>query len=464
MKEGYIKQDDRKKILLLTDDIRVHSGVAQMGREIVLNTSHRYNWCQLAGSIQHPDKGQVADISESINKEMGLEDSYCKLYPVDGYGTPDILREIIKKEKVDALFLITDPRYFQWLFNMEEEIRVDIPIAYLNIWDDLPAPQYNEEFYESCDALFGISKQTKFINEIVLGEKANDKIIRYIPHGLDANKFYPLTDNPLPKEKDFTLFFNSRNIRRKAIPDTIAAWKLFVDGLNNNQKQNVEFIIHSDPISQHGTDLPAVIEYIMGEDDTTVKLSTQKVPHQVLNQMYNNADCVIQVSSAEGWGLALTEALLTGTPIIANTTGGMQDQMRFEERGKWYTNNVDLPSNQFGTLKKHGKWALPVFPQAMSIVGSPVTPYIYDSRCDFRDVAERIDEVYRMSSEERQERGKAGMEWALGNEAGFTAEYMGKRVIEGMDSTFENFTPRRRFTFHKDTDFKTRVLNHKLVY
>ena len=67
--------------------------------------------------------------------------------------------------------------------------------------------------------------------------------------------------------------------------------------------------------------------------------------------------------------------------------------MRFEERGKWYTNNVDLPSNQFGTLKKHGKWALPVFPQAMSIVGSPVTPYIYDSRCDFRDVAERIDEV-----------------------------------------------------------------------
>ena len=464
MKEGYIQKSDRKKILLLTDDIRVHSGVAQMGREIVFNTSHHYNWVQIAGSVKHPDKGQIQDFSKDVNEAAGIEDASCVLYPVDGYGTPDILREVITREKPDAIFLITDPRYFDWLFNMEEEIRAEIPIAYLNIWDDLPAPQYNEEFYESCDALFGISKQTKLINEIVLGEKANDKIIRYIPHGLDTNKFYPLTDNPLPKEKEFTLFFNSRNIRRKSIPDTIAAWKLFVDGLNNNQKQNVEFIIHSDAVSQHGTDLPAVINYIMGEDAYTIKLSSKKVHHEILNQMYNNADCVIQISSAEGWGLALTEALLTGTPIIANTTGGMQDQMRFEERGKWYTNNVNLPSNQFGTLKKHGEWAFPVYPQAMSIVGSPRTPYIYDSRCDFRDVAARIDEVYRMSSEERQERGKAGMEWALSDEAGFTAKHMGERVIEGMNNTFENFTPRPKFTFHKDKDYKSPVMNHKLVY
>ena len=58
MKEGYIKKEDRKKILLLTDDIRVHSGVAQIGREVVTNTAHRYNWVQLAGAIKHPDTGE----------------------------------------------------------------------------------------------------------------------------------------------------------------------------------------------------------------------------------------------------------------------------------------------------------------------------------------------------------------------------------------------------------------------
>ena len=55
-----------------------------------------------------------------------------------------------------------------------------------------------------------------------------------------------------------------------------------------------------------------------------------------MSYLYNYADVYILLSSAEGWGLALTESLLTGTPIIANVTGGMQDQMRFEdENGDW---------------------------------------------------------------------------------------------------------------------------------
>jgi len=112
MKEGYIKQKDRKNILLLTDDIRVHSGVAQVGREIVMNTAHRYNWVQLAGAIKHPDKGQLQDLSEDTNRLMGLTDSKVVLYPCDGYGEARLLKEVIKRENIDALFIITDPRYF----------------------------------------------------------------------------------------------------------------------------------------------------------------------------------------------------------------------------------------------------------------------------------------------------------------------------------------------------------------
>ena len=64
---------------------------------------------------------------------------------------------------------------------MEGEIRKQIPIVYLNIWDDYPAPRYNESFYESCDLLMGISKQTVNINKIVLGDKVKDKMIEYVP-------------------------------------------------------------------------------------------------------------------------------------------------------------------------------------------------------------------------------------------------------------------------------------------
>ena len=44
-----------------------------------------------------------------------------------------------------------------------------------------------------------------------------------------------------------------------------------------------------------------------------------------LNWLYNIADVQMLLTSNEGWGLTLTEAILSGTPIIANVTGGMQD-------------------------------------------------------------------------------------------------------------------------------------------
>ena len=70
-----------------------------------------------------------------------------------------------------------------------------IPITYLNIWDDYPAPMYNLPFYEACDLLMGISKQTVNINKLVLGDKANNKVIRYVPHGLNSDIFKPLDKN-----------------------------------------------------------------------------------------------------------------------------------------------------------------------------------------------------------------------------------------------------------------------------
>jgi hypothetical protein len=160
MKEGYIPREERKKILLLGDDIRVHSGVAQVAREFVLNSCHRYNFACIGGAVKHPDKGKRFDMSEPIKSESGVEDPYVFLYPTDGYGDIITLRSIIDIEKPDALFFITDPRYYKWLFESENEFRTKIPFIYLNIWDDVPAPVYNRDFYESCDALLGISKQT----------------------------------------------------------------------------------------------------------------------------------------------------------------------------------------------------------------------------------------------------------------------------------------------------------------
>jgi glycosyltransferase involved in cell wall biosynthesis len=476
MIEGYIPQEQRKKILLLTDDIRLPSGVGNIGKELVLNTAHKYNWLNLGAAINHPDKGKRFDLSPEVSKLKGINDPYVHVLPNDGYGDPQLLRTIIKHEKIDAIFLITDPRYFNWLFQIENEIRKKVPIIYLNIWDDYPAPMYNKAFYESCDALLGISKQTVNINKLVLGKKAEGKVIDYVPHGMNKEMFYPLDETDKgyqefkkgifrDKEFDFVLFFNSRNIRRKSIPDTLLAWKYFIDQLPKEKADKCLFLLHTELVSDAGTDLLAVSHYLFGKDYKNVIFSTSKTTVEQLNYMYNMADAQILLTSNEGWGLSLTEAMLAGTPIIANVTGGMQDQMRFEfEDGTWIDFDADFPSNHTGKYRKHGKWAFPVYPTNRSLVGSPPTPYIWDDRCNPEDATEQIMKLYNMSREERKALGKAGHDWATSEEAGFTAEIMGQRIINNIDKVFETFTPRERYEFINVNEVEEDKLPHKLLY
>ena len=477
MKKGYIPKDQRKKILLMCDDIRTHSGIGTIAKEIVIHTAHHFNYVNVGAAIQHPEAGKRLDLSESTNQEAGIDDASVVIYPSNGYGSPDLVRQMIATEKPDAIFIITDPRYWTWLFQMEAEIRKKIPIVYLNIWDDYPAPRYNESFYESCDLLMGISKQTVNINKIVLGEKAKDRIIEYVPHGLNHNKFTPLEKNNPElvefkknlfkgKEFDFVVHFNSRNIRRKQVPDTIWAFTQFVDKLPLEKAKKCALVLHTQAVDNNGTDLPAVIDMLCGDDERyNVIIHQDKLDDKGMNLLYNSTDVQIQLTSNEGWGLSLTEAMLVGNPIIANVTGGMQDQMRFEiKNGTWIEFDELFPSNHRGTYKKCGPWAFPVFPTSISIVGSPPTPYIFDDRCEASDAANQLMKVYKLDPERRKAIGLMGREWAIGKEAGFTSERQGERVIENIEKLFETWKPRAKYELIKSTPLKKKVAQHNLVY
>ena len=478
----HLPPNERKKILLICDDIRVHSGVATVAKEIVIHTAHHFNWVNVGGAIKHPEKGKRLDLSADTRKVSGVEDANVFMYCVDGYGTSQEIHNIINMEKPDAVMLFTDPRYFMHIFNMEDQIRKICPIAYLNIWDDYPAPKYNQPFYEACDLLMGISKQTVNINKLVLEDCDNEnRVFKYIPHGLDHTHYFPITEGHEQykaftkfrdenvfknKEVDFCMFFNSRNIRRKAIPDTMMAFRVFLDSLPLEKALKCRFVLHTEITTDHGTDLMAVKEYLFDEKyNDCIIFSTNKLDRTHLNYLYNLGDIQVLCTSNEGWGLTLTDAMLSGTPIIANTTGGMQDQMRFvDENGKWFTPSADVPSNHRGTYKEHGEWAFPVYPTSRSIQGSPMTPYIYDDRASFEDITKRIEEAYNLDKSELKAKGLKGREWCLSDEAGFTAQKQGERVIDAFDELFETWKPRADFELINATEQKGKYLNHKIIY
>ena len=73
-------------------------------------------------------------------------------------------------------------------------------------------------------------------------------------------------------------------------------------------------------------------------------------------------------------------------------------------------------------------------------------------------------EVYNLSEEERTALGMEGREWALSEEAGFTAQEMGKRVIEGVNELFNTWEPREYYEFINTNEVSLPTVPHKLLY
>ena len=453
----------KKKILLLSDDLRMSSGVGTVSKEFVIGTMNHYDWAQIGGAIKHPDAGKVVDMKDALKEDFGIDDGYLRIYPSNGYGNPEMLRSVLRLEKPDAIMIYTDPRFWMWLYQMEREVRSEIPIFYYNIWDDLPYPMWNQPFYESCDLLMNISKQTvNIVKNVRQNKPVEDWQCTYVPHGINSDDFKPIdeTDAKFVQFRDelsqgneysFIVYFNNRNIRRKNPGDVLLAFKTFTDKLPEEEREKCALVMHTHPVDDNGTDLPAVAEALM--PDLNVIFSGAKLETDQMNYLYNIADITINIASNEGFGLGTAESLMAGTPIILNVTGGMQDQCGFRYKGKILTAKDYEWVHSLHERKKWkdnddltwGEWVKPVWPACRSLQGSVPTPYIFDDRSDYEEVADQIHEWYKVPKEERDERALKGREYMMRDDTYLSSKGMCDRFIEDMDTAFEKWTPRNNF-------------------
>jgi len=475
----------RPKILLLSDDMFTTSGIATMSRTFVYGTVDRFNWVQLAAAIKHSSHGKIIDVSEQVAKETGVSDASVKLYPNNGYGDPNMLRQLIELEKPDAIVHFTDPRYWGWLYQMEHELhnKYKIPIVYYAIWDNFPYPLWNKGAYGSCDLIMGISKQSHLIHNKVLeyaGIKTYDLtagddpenyqpgevLTSYVPHGIDENLYKPIQESDADWDEyqkfvsefkkrhpnKFVAFWNNRNIRRKQAADLIHGWKLFTDKLSKQDAKQCVLIMHTAPRDPNGTDLVAVKRSIA--PDCNILFSVDKISAKHLNFYYNMSNVTVNIASNEGFGLSSAESIMAGTPVINNVTGGLQDQMRFaDNHGKWFTPSNQISSNHRGTYKECGSWAFPVWPSNISIQGSLETPYIFDDRVQDVDLAQVLFDVYQIDAEELKRRGLEGREWMLSSESMMSAKHMSDGIANGINSLLKVWKGGRRHNMFKVQEF-----------
>ncbi len=400
--------ENKIKIITLSDHPLSPSGVGTQTKyvcEALLNTG-RYSIISLGGAIKHND--YTPKIIEPYGEDW-------KIIPVDGYGTQEMIRSIIRTEKPDALWIMTDPRFWGWLWQIENEIRPLLPIVYYHVWDNYPYPQFNRKYYISNDAVATISK----VSDDIVATVAPEVKRKYIPHAVDGEIFKPLPPEQIIQTRKNSLdaadtnktifFWNNRNARRKHSGTLIWWFKEWLDKYDLHEK--AQLIMHTDPKDPHGQDLQHIIDHL-GLDKRQILLSITKMPPEHLAVLYNMADCTINISDAEGFGLATLESLSCGTPIIVNMTGGLQEQV---------TDGTDF----FG---------VGIMPTSKAIIGSQDVPYIYEDRIDKGQFMSALSKIHFSNSQGRREMGLKGRKHVEDN---YNFKDFEKSWVEFMDSIID---------------------------
>ena len=365
----------KKKILMLSDHALSTSGVGTQSRFLIngLVGTGNYTFRQFGAAMKHEDYRV-----KKVNDDFIIK-------PTDGFGTPEMLRLALATEKPDLLLIFTDPRFFHWMFSMEDEVHQVCPIAYWHVWDNKPYPAFNDMYYEATDLLACHSHHT--YEQLV--EKFPDKT-HFVPHTVPSEVYFELSEEEkrgakqkwLPNKQDwFVGFWTNRNARRKRPNDLLWAWSKFIDRLEEEEgHRKAVLLMHTDPFDREGPNLLALREHFGLEQN--VVFSTERIGFAQMNEYYNVADFTVNVSHSEGFGLSTLESMMTGTPIIAAKTGGLTRQVVDHRDGS--QNGVALDIVQ------------------KTLVGSQTVPYIYEDYASIEDAARGMLKLYQMNSYEKE--------------------------------------------------------------
>ena len=397
---------EKKKILFISDHPLAPSGVGNQTKYVIetLLETGRYKAICLGGAMKHLDYApqKVSPWGEDWT-----------VYPIDGYGTPEMIRSVLFNERPDMIWFMTDPRFYEWLWSMENEIRPHVPMVYYHVWDNYPLPTYNKKFYESTDVIASISKVTYDIVDKVAPKVEN----HYLPHAVDSRVFMPLSASDINElknkqfgenDKRITFFWNNRNARRKMSGSLVFWFNEFAEEVG---PKNVRLLMHTNPQDPNGQDLAEIISRI-GANDGRILISKEKVSPEILASMYNMADCTINISDAEGFGLATLESLSCQTPIIVNMTGGLQEQVT--DGKQWFGIGIE--------------------PVSKAIIGSQKVPFIYEDRISKDDFKAALHKIYNMSPDQRKFLGMKGRGHVIQN---YNFDSFRKQWVDLIDSVVE---------------------------
>lgn len=244
-----------------------------------------------------------------------------------------------------------------------------------------------------------------------------------IPHGINTSDYYPMPREEVeafraryfgPQADKFIFMNLNRNQQRKDIPRTIQA---FVE----TRKQRPDCILYLHMAQQdQGWNLPEVCKSY-GLDITKDVIFPQNFgpnqgyPRQVVNLLYNAADCVLSTTLGEGWGLSWSEAMATKTPVIMPRNTALVEAIP-EDRG--YLINSGTNPSLFTVLPHDNEVIRPLV--------------------DVEDMVEKM--IYVMDNyEEATARAEKAYDWVTKELAWGANGKIAQRWVEIFDKVYDDY-------------------------
>ena len=371
------------KVLMISDHQISCSGVATQSRILIngLVSTGRFTFRCLGAALKQEDMRTIV-----VNDDFIIK-------PINGFGDPNLIRQVLVSEKPDVMLLFTDPRFFMHIFAHEDEVHQICPIAYNNLWDNYPAPTFNKPLYESCDLLNCIN----WVSYSFLKEWGFQNV-NYTPHAVPQEMYFPMSDADARNAKltffgtgridHFMPLFVSRNAHRKNPADIVCSFKIFLDKLEKKYgHKKSTLVMHTDPVDQEGPNLQAIVEHFDVKDN--VVFSNCRVGFDQMNALYNACDVGINKSNAEGFGLGILEQKMAGKPVICLKTGGLTKQVE-----------DDVTNEQYGVA---------ITPEITTLKGTQNIFWINEDYCSNKTFAKALMTVYEMGEEKRKELGHRAM-------------------------------------------------------
>lgn len=285
-------------------------------------------------------------------------------------GAMTDLLEVIKKEKLNEKRVNFKSIYY---FPVDCGL-IDLQVKGLEFFDTLVS-------------------YTEFGKEVLCKHKPElRKRIKVIPHGNNSKNFFPIDNEAeiiearktfFGETKPYELFIISnvnRNQPRKDLPNTIFG---FIEAKENWPAGLPKpfLYLHTNPDDTEGWDLRIFLQQTNLVEDVDYKITPKEIQEQgasieFMNMIYNASDLYLTTTTGEGWGLSITEAMATKTPVIA-------------------TNYSSIPE-----ITDYGKraWLLETLYPHCSVVGSMIRV-----QTDLYEVADKIIEVATAARDNTQE-------------------------------------------------------------